>query len=109
MKLLQTFKLLCLSMLVLILFQNCKMYQSKISTVDLAISSSKNLKVTMVDGEIYSFCRLIKKENKLYGITKINSATGRKLDSLIERCSVNGKIAKIRLFEDEIKEIHLAK
>jgi len=78
-------------------------------TVDQGISSSKKLKVIMVDGESYSFCRLIKKENQLYGITKINSATGRKLDSLIERCSVNGKIAKIKLFENNIKEIHLSK
>lgn len=84
------------------------MYQNSAETVEKAIATEQYVKVVMNDEENYYFCKLILKDDKLYGITKINSATAKKLDSLIERCSVNGKIAKIRLFENEIKAVYLA-
>jgi len=89
------------------MFQGCKIYYHNSVTIEQAIVSEKKLKLTLTNGEKYTFCKLIKKENQLYGITKIHSTTAKKMDSLIVRCTVNGKFAKIKLFKKDIKEIYL--
>lgn len=94
---------------ILLTFQYCKSYEKQVGTVERAISTEKYVKVVMNNEENYYFCKLIRKDTCLYGITRINSATAKKLDSLIELCSVDGKIAKIRLFEDRIQAVYLSK
>lgn len=90
-------------------FHNCKVYNNQSSSINEAVIINKEVKVITENNNTYYFFKLVKIENQLYGITKINSTTAKKLDSLIERCSVNGKIAKIKLFENQIKDVYILK
>lgn len=92
--------------LVVLLCHSCKVYHTQNVTLDVAIASKDNVKVIMW-GEKYTFCKLMYKGKQLYGIDKITSTTAKKLDHLMVGCSLDGKIAKFKLDENEIQEIYL--
>ena len=96
-------------LLMCIMFKSCKVYYEHSVSVEQAVSTEKKVKLILNNNETYTFYKLIKSENQLFGITKINSVTAKKLDTLIVRCNVNGEIAKIKLFKKNIKEIYLQK
>ena len=90
----------------LLLCHSCKVYQIHNVTLEEAIASKENVKVIMWDKK-YTFCKLMYKEEQLYGIDKITSTTAKKLDHLMAGCSLDGKIAKFKLDENDIQEIYL--
>lgn len=92
-----------------ICFQSCKVYQSQHVPVEEAILSQKRVKVITVNNDKYFFKKLFVKQDTLYGVTKINSVTAKKLDNKIIRCTVDGKMAKIILDTNSIKGIYLQK
>lgn len=90
-----------------ILFQSCKVYHKQNVTINDAVLSEKSVKIISTTNENYFFYKLFIKDDNLYGVTKINSATAKKLDCNITRCTVDGKKAKINLDQNSIKEIYL--
>jgi hypothetical protein len=101
------FRFLAIVIAMLILFQSCKVYHKQNVTINEAVSSEKKVKVHLSNNKKYAFCKLIYKQGQLYGITKINTAAATSLDTLMVGCTVDGKVAKIKLNENTIKEIHL--
>lgn len=101
------FRFLATAIAMSILFQSCKVYHTQNVTINEAVSSEKKVKVVLLNNEKYAFCKLIYKQEQLYGITKINSAAATSLDTLMVGCTVDGKVAKIKLNENTIKEIYL--
>lgn len=90
-----------------VLFQGCKTYYDQNVSINEAVSSEKKVKVELINSEKYTFCKLMYKEEQLYGITKINSKAAKSLDTLMVGCTVDGKIAKIKLNKTFIKGIYL--
>lgn len=88
-------------------FQNCKVYHSQNVTVEEAVLSQKKVKIIANNNDKYFFKKIFIQEDTIYGVTKINSATAKKLDCNIKRCSVNDKMAKIILDKNTLKEIYL--
>lgn len=101
------FRFLAITIAMSILFQCCKVYHKQSVTINEAVSSEQKVKVVLLNNEKYAFCKLIYKQEQLYGITKINSTAATSLDTLMVGCTLDGKIAKIKLSENSIKEIHL--
>ena len=101
------FRFLAIAIAMSILFQSCKVYHKQNVTLHEAVSSEKKVKIVLLNNEKYAFCKLVYKQEQLYGITKINSRAATSLDTLMVGCTLDGKIAKIKLNENTIKEIHL--
>ncbi len=102
------FRFLAISIIAIsILCQSCKACYKQNVTINEAVSSEKKVKVVFVNNEEYAFCRLIYKKGQLYGITNINSSVAKSLDTLMVGCTLDGKIAKIKLNKHTIKEINL--
>lgn len=91
---------------ILFLFNCCKTYQKQPITISEAIYSNQKVKIKTSDNKQYTFCKLILNNEQLYGITKINSRSAKKLDSYIVNCSVDGKIAKIKLQQNKIFAVY---
>lgn len=100
-------KFIAVLMSVIVLFQSCKVYHIQNVKVEEALLSQKRVKVIAVNNDKYFFKKLFFKEGNIYGVTKIHSVTAKKLDSKIEICSLNDKMAKIILDKNNIKEIYL--
>ena len=98
-------KWITITLSMLLVFQSCKVYQSKTVTVNEAILSTERVKVNNFNNESYKFESLYKENEQLYGYTKIESRTAKKLTEQI--VEVNVKFVKILLSEKTIKEYHL--
>lgn len=103
------FRFFAITIVICAFFQSCKVYNTQSVSIHEAVSSKKNVKVVLVNNEKYTFCKLVYKKEQLCGITKINSKAAKSLDTLMVGCTVDGKIAKIKLSEYYIKEIYLSK
>lgn len=99
-------KKLAMFLAILFLFNCCKTYQKQPITISEAIYSNQKVKIKTSDNKQYTFCKLILNNEQLYGITKINSRSAKKLDSYIVNCSVDGKIAKIKLQQNKIFAVY---
>ena len=62
-------------LLMCIMFKSCKVYYEHSVSVEQAVSTEKKVKLILNNNETYTFYKLIKSENQLFGITKINSVT----------------------------------
>ena len=98
-------KWIALTLSALFLLQSCKVYQSKTVTVNEAILSTERVKVNNFNNESYKFESLYKENEQLYGYTKIESSTAKKLTEQIVKSQLNYVI--ILLSEKTIKEYHL--
>jgi len=53
----------------LIMFQSCYTYQSY--TVDRAVMEEKKVRIVTINGEIYRYKKLIRRDGQLYGLKKV--------------------------------------
>jgi|OpeIllAssembly_1097287.scaffolds.fasta_scaffold377651_1 hypothetical protein len=93
-------------LLSILLFQSCKIYQSKPITSDEAVEFQRNVKIKTTTNETYKFESLQKEDGKLYGIAKSNSRTAKKLKDRIIKSDSNGKFVKILLPDNFIDKIY---
>ena len=100
-------KLVAIVFTLALLFQNCKVYQSKTISVDEAASSLKRVKVKSITNETYKFKSLEKRDNQLYGFTRNKSKTAKLLSDQIIETSLSKNQVKILLTEKQVNEIHL--
>jgi hypothetical protein len=101
-------KILPLLLLCILLFQSCKIYDSKSSTKEDALLFAGKVRVKSVANASYKFDKLIVEEDNLYGIGKRQSAKSKLLyNSNIVNKNPTDKYVKILLTDNLIDEIHL--
>ena len=89
------------------LFPSCKVYQSKNISIDDAVIVPQKVKVKSNTNETYTFERLLKKNDQLYGVVKRNSKTGKKLRNLSIDTNAKSKYIQVPLTNDMVQEIHI--
>jgi len=92
--------------LIMLLFQSCKVYKSKSITSDEAVEFQRNVKIKTTTNETYKFESLQKDDGKLYGIAKRNSRTAKKLKDKIVKTNSNSKFVKILLPDNFVDKIY---
>ena len=101
-------KLIAQLLIITTLLLGCSVYESYPTSVDVAVNSTKMVKVKLNNDETYEFIRLVKDdENQLYGIAPINSKTSISLSNKIAEIESHNRYVKIPLEVDEIKGIYL--
>ena len=63
-------KWIALTIVALMLFQSCKVYHKKTTTLDEVVLAQKSVKLKTNSNETYIFDRLQKKENVIYAYAK---------------------------------------
>lgn len=103
MKKITTILLLCF-----ILFQSCKIYDSRSTTKEDALLFAGRVKVKSVSNSNYKFEKLIEEGNQLYGIGKRVSSKSKQeyLEKIVNQ-NQSDKNVKILLTDDLVNEIHL--
>ena len=91
-----------------ILFQSCRIYNSKTSTKEDAILSENKVKVKSTTNVSYRFEKLFEEETQLYGIAKRQSSKSKQVynDNIVNENKLD-KNVKILLTDDLVNEIHL--
>lgn len=89
-----------------LIFQSCKVHQTKAIKSDEAIEFQRNIKIKTTTNETYKFESLQKEDGKLYGIAKSNSRPAKKLKDKIIKSASNNKFVKIILPDNFISEIY---
>jgi hypothetical protein len=97
---------LIILLLSILLFQSCKVHQTKSITSAEAIEFQRNVKVKTTTNETYTFESLQKEDGKLYGIAKSNSRAAKKLKDKVIKSDSNNKFVKVILPDDFIAEIY---
>jgi hypothetical protein len=100
-------KYIAYALAALMLMQSCSVYHSKTATVEEAVMSQKRVLVKNQVNKLFSFKYLIKEGDQLYGITKRNSTTAKKLFIQIKEDKSFDKMVGVLLPEETIKEIRL--
>ncbi|PTM06677.1 MAG: hypothetical protein DA407_11490 [Bacteroidetes bacterium] len=95
-------------MIFALLFQSCKVYDSKTASKQDALLSEGRVKVKSTTKETYKFEKLIEEENQLYGIAKRQSSKSKQVynDNIVNDNKLD-KNVKILLTDDLVNEIHL--
>ncbi len=101
-------KLLPLLLTCVILFQSCRIYNSRTSTKEDAILSENKVRVKSTTKASYNFEKLIEEDNQLYGIAKRQSNKSKQVynDNIVNENKLD-KNVKILLTDDLVNEIHL--
>jgi len=107
MKIKSNLKMITLLLSCAFLFQSCKVYQSKNVSIDDAVIVPQKVKVKSNTNETYTFERLLKENDQVYGIVKRNSKTGKKLRNLSIDTNAKSKYIKVPLTNDMVQEIHI--
>jgi len=99
---------LTLTLIFIVLFQSCGIYNSRVSTKEDAILSENKVKVKSTTKSSYRFEKLIEEENQLYGIAKRQSSKSKQVynDNIVNENKLD-KNVKILLTDDMVDEIHL--
>ena len=100
-------KPIALFLALIFLVSSCRVYHSKTVSVDEAVQSSKRIKVNSYNNEIFKFKQFQKEDGRLYGITRKNSYTAKKLSHQILGENIDRKYVNILLPDTLLKEIHL--
>lgn len=101
-------KLLLLLLSSILLFQSCKIYDSKSSSKEDALLFAGKVRVKSVSNTSYKFEKLVEEDNQLYGIGKRVSNKSKILytDNIVNQ-NKNDKNVKILLTDNLVNEIHL--
>jgi len=105
-------KLIALILSVTVLLQSCSVYTYKPTTVVDAVNSgfAYTIKVKSINNESYTFAKLEKENEQIYGIVKKKSRTASILSNQITEIGVyNYDNVKILLKEEQFKEIYIKK
>ncbi|WP_242084549.1 hypothetical protein [Aestuariivivens sediminis] len=99
---------LSLLLLFILLFQGCKIYDSKSTTKEDALLFSGKVKVKSVSNTSYKFEKLIMEGDSLYGIgKKVKAESKNEFNNNIVNQNPNDKYVKILLTDSLVNEIHL--
>ena len=91
----------------IILFQSCKIYDSKSSTKEDALLFGGKVKVKSVSNTSYKFEKLILENDTLYGVgKKLNSKSKIEYNKNIVNKNPSDKYVNIQLTDSLINEIH---
>lgn len=95
-------------LLCFILFQSCKIYDSRSTTKEDALLFAGRVKVKSVSNSNYKFEKLIEEGNQLYGIGKRVTSKSKQqyLEKIVNQNPLD-KNVKILLTDDLVNEIHL--
>ncbi len=88
----------------LILLQSCSVY-NRPATVDVAVASEKKVKVITTDKQKYIFKRLENKDERLVGISRLQSSNSTKLAGMPN--TIDGKFLVTDLSNVDIEKIML--
>ena len=99
-------KTISLVLALLFLFQSCKIYHSKSISIDNAMQSGDNVKIKINDDFAYTFVRIIREDDRIYGVTSSKSETIEYLENMGFEIIQEGKYVKINLPENKIESIH---
>ena len=92
----------------ILLFQGCKIYDSKSATKEDALLFSGKVKVKSVSNTSYKFEKLIMEDDSLYGIgKKLKAKSKNEFNENIVNKNPNDKYVKILLTDSLAHEIHL--
>lgn len=91
-------------LVLLILLQSCSVYH-KPTTLETAVVADKKVRIITTDYQKYKFHRLERENNRLIGITKLESSTAKKLAG--SPAIIEGKYLKVDLTHLNIQEINL--
>ena len=101
-------KVIAQLLIVTIILQSCSVYESYPTSIDVAVNSTKMVKVKLKNDETYEFIRLVKDdENQLYGIAPRNSKTSKSLSNQIAEIESHNQYVKILLEDEQIRGIYL--
>ena len=100
-------KWIAITLSTLLVFQSCRVYHSKTSTVEEAILSAEQVKLKNFNEDTFKFDKLQKEDGQLYGIARRGSSTAQLLSEQIVKSNLDAKYVKILLPENTIKEYHL--
>ncbi len=93
---------------VIVLFQSCKIYDSKPSSVEESVLYGGKVRVKSSSNVAYKFDKLIMEENNLYGIGKKNKNKSKaEFNKNIINENADDNYVKILLTEELANEIHL--
>lgn len=99
---------LTLLLLFILLFQGCKIYDSKSTTKEDALLFSGKVKVKSVSNTSYKFEKLIMEDDSLYGIgKKLKAKSKNEFNENIVNKNPKDKYVKILLTDSLVHEIHL--
>ena len=99
---------IALLLVFVILFQGCKIYDSKSSTKEDALLFSGKVKVKSVSNTSYIFDKLIMEEDNLYGIgKKLKAKSKTEYNNNIVNKNPTDTYVKILLTDSLVNEIHL--
>ena len=101
-------KWIAITLIILLVFQSCRVYHSKTATVEEATLFSQHIKIRSTSDETYRFKTLLRGDGKLYGITWRKGSTANKLSEQVVLVLGKDKDqVKILLDENTIREYHL--
>ena len=91
---------------VLMLLQSCTIYRKMPVSIDEAVATNNSVKVYTTENEKYKFKRLVKEDDKIYGISHINGPNAKKFTNSIEEIYRSKSQVKI-LLPFDIKEVYI--
>ncbi len=91
----------------LLLFQNCRVYNSKSVTIDDAAQYPGRVKIKTASNNTYKLENIKSEEGNYYGIVKKNSKAAKDLLEHIINKNPTNKYVQILLTEDLTKDIHI--
>jgi len=101
-------RILPLLLVCTVLFQSCKVYDSRTTTKEDAVMMAGKVKVISKSNASYKFDKLVQEEDQLYGLGKrLTSQSKQEYNKNIVHSSSTTEYVKIHLTEDLINEIHL--
>lgn len=97
-------KNISLLLVFLLLLQSCSVY-NKPASVEEALAADKKAKVITTDNQKYKFTRLEKRNDRLFGTTKLGSATATKLAGM--PAMIDGKYLEVDISSVDIEQVRL--
>lgn len=91
-------------LVILLLMQSCSVY-NKPTSVEEALAADKKVKVITTDNQKYKFTRLEKRNDRLFGTTKLRSATAKKIAGM--PAVIDGKYLEVDISSVDIEQVRL--
>ena len=89
----------------LFLFQSCSVYHSGTADIEEAVAAENKVKIIAEDGTKYKFKKLKYEEDRLLGVTRLNSSTAEKVAGM--STEIEGKNLLVDLSEMPIRKIKI--
>lgn len=88
------------------LLQSCSVYSSRSCSVDEAIRNDSKVKIRTPNNDPYVLKRLERHEGVIYGLTRTNSSTYKRMREQVKDPNNEGKNALILIPDKDLDHIH---